>query len=59
VLYEAAGTVGEAGLAEGREVAERAHDTWRIPLEVVTVDPAQHEAWRAAARDAVERLLAP
>jgi len=59
VLYEAAGTVAPEVLAEGREVAARAHQTWRIPLEVLAVDPVDHEAWRAAAVAGVQRLLAP
>ncbi len=60
VVYEAAGTVPEQQLAAGRAVAERAHATWRIPLEVLDADPvADPDAWLAAARDAVQRLLAP
>jgi uncharacterized protein YbjT (DUF2867 family) len=57
VLYEAAGTVGEAALVRGEAVARVAHETWRIPLEYVRADPADHEAWRDDARMAVQRLL--
>lgn len=57
VVYEAAGTAGADVLAEGREIARTAHDTWQIPLEVLETDPAEHDAWLAAAVAAVERLL--
>jgi len=58
VVYEAAGTAPPPALAEGREVARAAHETWRIPLAVVDADPADHERWLADARAAVEGLLA-
>jgi nucleoside-diphosphate-sugar epimerase len=57
LVYEAAGSVGEAALARGREVARDAHERWMIPLEVLTVAPADHEAWLAEARGAVAHLL--
>jgi nucleoside-diphosphate-sugar epimerase len=57
VLHEAAGPLPAPVLARGREVAERAHETWRIPLEVLTTDPADHALWRIAAGAAVGRLL--
>jgi hypothetical protein len=41
------------GAAAVRAAAER----WRMPAEVVEADPAEHEAWLAAMRAAVERLL--
>ena len=46
-------------LARGREVALRAHETWRVPLELLDADPADHERWRGEAGAAVARLLAP
>jgi uncharacterized protein YbjT (DUF2867 family) len=57
VVYEAAGTVPDDVLAGGRAVARAALQTWQIPLEILEVDPADHDAWRSAARDAVARLL--
>ena len=57
VVLEGAGTVPAPVLARGCEVARRAHATWRIPLEVLEVAPADHEPWRAAAGAAVARLL--
>jgi uncharacterized protein YbjT (DUF2867 family) len=57
VVYEAAGTVDPAALIRGEAVARVAHETWRIPLEYLTADPADHAAWVAAGRAAVDRLL--
>jgi nucleoside-diphosphate-sugar epimerase len=58
VVHEVAGPLPPAVLARGRAVAEVAHDTWQIPLAVLDTDPADHDAWRAAANDAVAHLLA-
>ena len=57
VVYEAGGPLPAAVLARGRAVAETAHATWRIPLATLESDPTDHDAWRAAARAAVGRLL--
>jgi uncharacterized protein YbjT (DUF2867 family) len=57
VVHEAAGPLPLAVLARGRAVAEAAHETWRIPLVVLDADPADHDAWRAAATAAVAGLL--
>ena len=57
VVYEAAGSVGEAALARGLEVARDAHERWMIPLEVLDVAPDDHDAWLHAAGAAVTRLL--
>lgn len=57
VVYEAAGTVDPAALAEGRAIAQRAHATWQIPLAVIEADPARRGPWLAEATAAVERLL--
>jgi hypothetical protein len=43
--------------SRGREVALAAHETWRIPLELLDADPANHERWMRAAKAAVDRLL--
>ncbi len=57
VVHEAAGPLPPDVLARGRAVAERARDTWQIPLVVLDADAAEHDAWRAAAGAAVSRLL--
>jgi uncharacterized protein YbjT (DUF2867 family) len=57
VLYEAAGSADPSALVRGEAVARVAHETWRIPLETLHADPADHDAWLAAARACVNRLL--
>ena len=51
------GVVYEGALPQGEQVARTAAETWQIPLEVVSADPLDHEAWLAAAHGAVARLL--
>ena len=58
VVYEAAGTVGDARLAEGRAIAERARDTWEIPLAFAQAGPRDAATWLADAKQAVDHLLA-
>jgi len=57
VVYEAAGSVGDAALARGLEVARDAHERWMIPLEVLTVSPDEHDVWLQAAHTSVTKLL--
>jgi len=57
VVHEAAGPLPGEVLERGRAVAGAAHETWRIPLAILDADPAQHDAWRAAAAAAVAGLL--
>jgi hypothetical protein len=57
LVYEAAGSADQALLERGAHIARTASDTWRIPVEVVTVDPASHEAWVEAMRAAVGKVL--
>jgi nucleoside-diphosphate-sugar epimerase len=57
IVYEAAGSVEPALLASGAAAVGAAADRWRMPAEVVEADPAEHAAWLAAMRAAVERLL--
>jgi hypothetical protein len=59
LVYEAAGTVDPALLAAGAGIVRDASRTWHIPGEIVSADPANHEAWLGAMKDAVERLLSP
>jgi uncharacterized protein YbjT (DUF2867 family) len=51
------GVVYEGALPQGEQVARSASETWRIPLEVLHADPRDQDAWLAAARLAVDRLL--
>ena len=51
------GVVYEGSLPQGEQVARTAAETWQIPLEVLAADPAGHDAWLAAARAAIDRLL--
>jgi nucleoside-diphosphate-sugar epimerase len=57
-VYEAAGSVDGALLADGAAAVRDAAATWRVPVEVVQVDPREHEAWREAMTAAVVRPLA-
>lgn len=57
LAYEAAGTVDASLLAAGAAAVRAAGATWRMPAEIVTADPAEHEAWLAAMTTAVGRLL--
>jgi len=57
VVHEVAGPLDPEVLARGRAVSLAAHETWRIPLELLDAGPADHERWRAAAAEAVGRLL--
>ena len=58
LLYEAAGSVDPALLAAGSETVRAACSYSEIPHALLEADPADHEAWLAAAVAAVERLLA-
>ena len=51
------GVLYEGALPEGEPVARTASETWRIPLEVLSADPRDHEAWLGHARAGVDRLL--
>ncbi len=57
LLHEATGPLAPDVLARGREVALAAHSTWRIPLELIETDPADHGHWRRDTGAAVARLL--
>jgi uncharacterized protein YbjT (DUF2867 family) len=51
------GFVLEAAGPASTAIARRAGETWRMPVEVVEEDPADHVAWTAAMAAAVERVL--
>jgi nucleoside-diphosphate-sugar epimerase len=57
VVYEAAGSVGGDVLAAGVEEVRRAHRTNEIPYALLEADPAEGEAWVAAAGAAIDTLL--
>jgi hypothetical protein len=56
-VYEAAGVVGAALLERGAQIVRSAGETWRIRAEVVSADPAAHDAWLEAMKGAVERTM--
>ena len=56
-VYEAAGTVDGALLDGGAHIVSEASQTWRIPVEVVSADPAAHDAWLEAMKGAVGRMV--
>lgn len=57
LVYEAAGSVDASLLEQGAQIVRTASQTWHIPSEVVTADPADHAAWLTAMTAAVERVL--
>jgi uncharacterized protein YbjT (DUF2867 family) len=56
-VYEAAGSVDASVLERGAQAVREASRRWRIRTEVVTADPATHDAWVEAMREAVERTM--
>ena len=56
-VYEGAGAVDAALLERGAQIVREASETWRIRVEVVSADPAEHEAWLEAMKEAVERTM--
>jgi nucleoside-diphosphate-sugar epimerase len=55
-VYEATGGAGEA-LGAGREITERAGETWRIPVAVLSADRGE-PGWARGAAAVVSGLLA-
>jgi hypothetical protein len=47
-VYEGAGRVECRHLQRGAEIVREAANRWRIPVEVVTEDPGDWEAWTEA-----------
>jgi hypothetical protein len=56
-VYEAGGSVEPAMLRQGAQIVREASERWRLRAEVVSADPAAHEAWLEAMKEAVERTL--
>ena len=46
LVYEGAGTVAASHLEAGASVVRAAAERWRIPVEVVSADSQDWEAWR-------------
>lgn len=57
-VYEGAGSVAAPLLEAGTATSRRVMHTFRLPVEVVEVGPADHPAWLAASRAAVAAVLA-
>jgi uncharacterized protein YbjT (DUF2867 family) len=57
-VYEAAGSAEQSRLDEGAAIVREAGETYRMPVEVVQEDLAEHDAWLEAAVAAVRRVLA-
>ena len=57
LVYEAAGPADRSVLAAGAQIVRDASRTWHIPVQVVTADPAAHEEWLGAMKEAVEATL--
>jgi len=58
VLYEDAGSVDPAILAEGAGIVRTMHEQNEIPFALLQADPADVDAWVAGARGAIDALLA-
>ncbi len=56
-VYEASGSADPALLGQGAHIVRTASQTWRIPVEVVSADAADHEAWLEAMKEAVDRTI--
>jgi uncharacterized protein YbjT (DUF2867 family) len=58
LVYEAGGSAPRELLDGGAAIARAAEATWSMPVEIVEADPADPDAWLAAMRSAVGRLVA-
>jgi hypothetical protein len=56
-VYEGAGWVERRQLDAGAALVRSASERTRLPVEVVSADPAEFDAWRAAMLAATERLI--
>jgi len=59
VVYEAAGSVDPAVLADGAELVRAAERTWRIPVRVVTAEQDDHGLWSQEMGKLALELLSP
>jgi uncharacterized protein YbjT (DUF2867 family) len=58
LVYEATGTVRGDLLRKGAAQVRKSGEWFRMPVEVVEHDPADHDGWTAAMTAAVEAILA-
>jgi uncharacterized protein YbjT (DUF2867 family) len=56
-VYEAAGSVDACLLEGGAEIVRKAGMTWRIPCEIVGVDPSDAPSWATEMADAALRAI--
>jgi uncharacterized protein YbjT (DUF2867 family) len=56
-VYEAAGSVDAAALDGGAAIVRTANETFRIPVEILSADPADRAGWVADSLAAVRRVL--
>jgi hypothetical protein len=59
VVYEAAGTLAPEVFASGVAELRRANERNEVPYALLEADPADPDAWRAAAHSAMQALLGP
>ena len=57
LVYEATGTVRGDLLRQGAAQVRKSGEWFRMPVEVVEHDPADHDGWTDAMRAAVGRIL--
>jgi uncharacterized protein YbjT (DUF2867 family) len=57
LVYEGAGSAPAALLGEGAERVRQAGEFFRMPVQVVEHDAADHDGWVAAMSAAVDRVL--
>ena len=57
LIYEGAGSVAPDLLARGAHAVRQAAGTWRMPVTVTAVDPADHGAWLGEMQAAVSEVL--
>ncbi|MDQ3675710.1 MAG: NAD(P)H-binding protein [Actinomycetota bacterium] len=57
IVYEASGPVGDGVLSGGVAELRRTCELNEIPYALVEADPGDSDAWGAAARQAIDRLL--
>ena len=56
-VYEAAGSADSDLLERGAALAGAAGETYRISIQLIEEEPANHDAWLASGRSAVARVL--
>jgi hypothetical protein len=59
VVYEAAGPLPPQLYASGIHEIHRANERNEVPFALLEADPAEEDAWLAAARESVASLLGP